>query len=852
MVPLLPGGNGEKETGGSGSGGSAVRLGDVAPPSPLKVALACAKFGWRVVPAHQTEKRPGLKGWPELATVDVDQIGQWWATDFAGRPVCLATGRASNVWVLDVDVKDDGAGTLAALEAEWGALPETFTVETPSGGRHYYFAWPEAGVVRNSVRKLGPGLDTRGDGGQVMAPGTTVKGRQYRVVNPVLPLVQAPGWLLSLVEKTADGVVPAGSGEGSGGPALDEEVQRYLEEGLPAGAHDDTLARVAARLAARGYPEGVTLVTLRAMIEKTDVDPERGGWSDEDLLGKIRSALEKFKPEPLDPVLAEWAAGVLPAEVVAPVPPSPEVVAAAVGTGGHLTSTRGEPPASEKNADRFGNPGVPVESAGVVIKRLFSWRDDAGERRRGLKHWRGEWRVYTGTHWGEVSEDAMRAVMYRFFADATFQVPVEYPDDEDKAQRKRERRAAGGLDPDFDDRDWNPNRARVADVLGALAGLTEEPEETELPSWTDGGSGETGEVTVPCANGLLRVRPGGAELVRHDTAYFCGHALPFAYDPAAGCGRWLQFLEEVFPGDAESRALLQEWFGYVVSGRLDLQKMMIFVGASRSGKSTIAKVLTGLLGAVNVASPMLGSFASNFGLSALIGKPLAVVDDARYSSKMDIQAITEKLLSIVGASPVNVDRKNKTIWSGVLLARLMLLSNELPNFKDSSEAIVNRMLVLYFRESFLGREDTHLVEKLLAELPGILNWALEGLRRLELAGKFTTASEAGELVAELRDSVNPMGTFIAECCVVGAKEECVVSDLTTEYLMWLGKPVDVPVSRSTETAVGKALRAALPRVRKVRRTVENRGRLMVYEGVAVVPAAVRWAQEVAGEAGKEV
>jgi putative DNA primase/helicase len=827
VVSLLPGGTGNAVDDGGGGEKESVKLGDVAPPSPVKVALACVGLGWRVVPAHATEKRPGLNDWPNVATVDVDQVTWWWheSGSFTGRPVCLVTGRESGVWVLDVDVKDDGESALRALVAERGELPETFEVRTPSGGRHLYFSYPADREVKSTARQLGPGLDTRGRGGQVMAPGTTVGGRQYRVVNPVLPLPEAPAWLLDLVEVGEEGAW-SGSGNGGDGAGLDELVERLLEDGLPTGAHDETLARVAAKLATRGVGDHEALTVLRALIAATETGEK--GWSDENLLGKLASARKKFPaPEALDPALVAWATG-----VVEVVPPSAEVLAAEAeaesAAVGKLRSTAGEPPESAANRDNFGNPGVPVEAASAVLKRLFGWTD--GQKRRpGLKHWRSEWRSYTGTHWAAVSEDAMKAVLYRFFADATYQVPVESDD--------------GKLA--FEDRAWNPNRGKVGDVLAALAGLTEEPESTEMPSWL-GASGGSG-VTVPCENGLLRVTGTERRLVSHDVGYFCGYALPFPYNPLAGCPRWLTFLEEVFPGDVSSAELLQEWFGYVISGRLDQHKMMALVGASRSGKSTIAKVLTRLLGTGNVAAPTLSSFTMNFGLSAVIGKPLAVVDDARYSSRMDVQAMTERLLTVVSGGQLDVDRKNKPVWTGVLPCRVMILSNELPNFKDSSDAITNRMLVLHFKESFLGREDLKLVEKLELELGGILNWALEGLARLERRGRFGVAAGAAGITAELKESVNPMGAFLAEHGRVGMDEWCVASDFIAEWALWLGGKVDA-TSRGFETTVGQKLRAAVPSLERKRVTVSGRGRVYCYYGVSLRGSVVAWAEQVTGEA----
>ena len=83
---------------------------------------------------------------------------------------------------------------------------------------------------------------------------------------------------------------------------------------------------------------------------------------------------------------------------------------------------------------------------------------------------------------------------------------------------------------------------------------------------------------------------------------------------------------------------------------------------------------------------------TNFGLSPLIGKPLAIISDARLGDTPS-HTVVERLLSITGEDMLTVDRKFREPWSGKLPARFTILSNELPKFKDSSGAIANRLLI---------------------------------------------------------------------------------------------------------------------------------------------------------------
>jgi putative DNA primase/helicase len=141
-------------------------------------------------------------------------------------------------------------------------------------------------------------------------------------------------------------------------------------------------------------------------------------------------------------------------------------------------------------------------------------------------------------------------------------------------------------------------------------------------------------------------------------------------------------------------------FGYVLSGDTRLQKIFLFVGPKRGGKGTIARVLTGLLGAHHVAAPTLASLATNFGLSPLIGKPLALVSDARLSMKADNKIVVERLLSISGEDSLTIDRKFREPWTGRLSSRFLILTNELPRLTDASGALVSRFIVFVLTKSF--------------------------------------------------------------------------------------------------------------------------------------------------------
>ncbi|NKB83747.1 hypothetical protein HED51_11340 [Ochrobactrum grignonense] len=209
---------------------------------------------------------------------------------------------------------------------------------------------------------------------------------------------------------------------------------------------------------------------------------------------------------------------------------------------------------------------------------------------------------------------------------------------------------------------------------------------------------------LPVKNGLLHLPSG--KLYQPSPAYFCLNAADVKFDPNAPKPKeWLRFLDQVWPGDTQSIEALQDMFGYLLSPDTSQQKVFLIVGPKRSGKGTIARVLTGIMGQDSVAAPTLASLATNFGLAPLIGKSVAMIGDARLSGRADQASIAERLLSISGEDSITVDRKFKPAWTGRLSARFVILTNELPRLADASGALASRFVVLTMEQSFYGRED---------------------------------------------------------------------------------------------------------------------------------------------------
>lgn len=182
------------------------------------------RLGWAVVPLHDVTagqcscskgsscpssgKHPRINAWQVAATSDLETVNDW-LTAWPSLNLGIATGSASGFFVLDVDPDHGGAETLAALVAEHGPMPETAQARTGSGGTHFLFQLPDFAVT-NKAGKFGgerlPGLDIRGDGGQiVVSPSVSAKGRYTWIAAPwKTPIAHAPAWLLERLSRAPE------------------------------------------------------------------------------------------------------------------------------------------------------------------------------------------------------------------------------------------------------------------------------------------------------------------------------------------------------------------------------------------------------------------------------------------------------------------------------------------------------------------------------------------------------------------------------------------------------------------------------------------------------------------------
>jgi putative DNA primase/helicase len=456
------------------------------------------------------------------------------------------------------------------------------------------------------------------------------------------------------------------------------------------------------------------------------------------------------------------------------------------------------------------------------VARLF-----VAESRR-IVYWRGVFHLYTGTRYRVLAEDELVARIARFITDiGWWSRPARMVGDgqwEDGAQAH----------PDHDGlmvvlELVTPKTGEIREILLQLK-IDYLSDTVDSRSWIGSGEHPRADELVACRNGLLHL-PSMA-MHPHTDAFFSLNAVGYDHAPGAPAPeRWQAFLREVFEEDDSAIGTLQELFGYFLLPDTRQQKIGLMVGPKRSGKGTIGRVLTAMLGRENVCGPTLGSLCTNFGLWPLLDKPLAIISDARLSGRADQAVVVERLLSISGEDSITVDRKHLAPWTGTLPTRFLILTNELPRLCDASGALAGRFIVLCLTRSWYGREDLSLTDRLLAELPGILNWSIEGWRRLRARGHFVQPNSSEEARRQLEDLGSPILAFLRERCVVGPVESVEAHEL---FVAWQGYCHDSGrVNPGTIQSFGRDLRAAVPGLRLSQPRLAD-GRVRLYEGVGLL------------------
>ncbi len=290
-------------------------------------------------------------------------------------------------------------------------------------------------------------------------------------------------------------------------------------------------------------------------------------------------------------------------------------------------------------------------------------------------------------------------------------------------------------------------------------------------------------------NGRLDWMSGKLDL--HSPDYFEIVQLPVMYDPKAVCPLFDRYLETTLA--PEIIPLVEEIMGYCLIPDTRFEKAVMAVGAGANGKSVLLDTITAFLGPENVSTVALQDLEENrFRVAELYGKLANIFAD------LDDRALNSSSVfkTLVTGDGITAERKFAQPFSFRPYARLIFSANTLPPSKDRTHAFYRRWLIIPFERTFEGKEaDKELRTKLRNELPGILNRALRGLKRLSSEGKFTEPQAVKAALEEYQRENDTVASFIAEFVVKDANATTAKQSMYGRYRNWCERQGLRPVSQ---------------------------------------------------------
>lgn len=717
----------------------------------LDAALDYDKRGWRVIPLHRVGgtlnfcscnrggkceskgKHPKNNKWQEQSRLSGPDIYATW--DVAENQIPnlgLATGTNSGFWVLDIDPEHDGMATMEALVAEHGKLPDTFVIQTGSGGYHYYWNLPDFTVKNDQSGHAGQGLDVRGEGGQVVAaPSRSDKG-PYVVVQDA-PVADAPAWLLELVRKDEKTAGPIVTAEDLPKPedlteAEWDRLNTYAEKAVAANL-DRLKAMSAAKTPGgvdyRGEPwNHTTFEVACSLIEIANSPWNRYNSAHADLLEHAPRD-EQFDDDVVEKCWSSASSRV--GDKARPVPEDRSAEPDPLLTGPHVRHPGGSAPTT------------PPSSGPRVIDPADFFTD------------KGKLKT------SKVAREVVRLG------------PLGWGRDE--------------MWWSYSDGVWRSTpkivRKRVANLLDYAITMGAAPLVNEYLMFREGLPYLSGEPVPQYMNFKNTMLDWKADkLVEHDPKYLSTIQFPIAWNPDATCPTFDGFLAEVLHEDFIE--LCWEMIGYLMYSGNDFQRSFMFYGGGGNGKGALIRTIEALLGEDNISNEPLDRLNTDrFSTINLFGKIANIAGD--LDGKYQTSTANFKRLTgddLLAAEKKYGDRFNFKNWAVNLFS-----ANKIPGSADTTEGYLRRWTVLHFHKKVTP--NTKLEPKMQTELEGIAVKAVKALRNLMERGDFHIYGKALEASDEFAEAIDQVRKWRTSDAVQEAPEALVsVKDLYKGYTNW--------------------------------------------------------------------
>ena len=685
------------------------------------------------------------------------------------------------------DVDDVNSFIMFMMENGHTLPIDTLTINTGRDGLHYYFLMPEGmETMRNAVRmgktETNPKgfADVRATGGQVVAPGSihpdTGKEYTYGCTSAIAP---CPAWLVELLN--SHNVKEAYTGErgrvvieSDDIYAVDRACQflRTCEAAVEGQAGDHATFAASARCRDLGLSESKTLDLMLEYFNPR-CQPE---WTSGELEQKIANAYRYSQGEQgsANPLGVFQSLGMTAPEATTSIPDAP-ITTVAPATTSHVVGI---------------DPFMITVGCGYTKNHTENSQRFLQENypAKTLVVYKEDFYYFDGKSFVMTTAQDMKTGLTFAMANAT------------------------------------PSDSDINGALNLVKALSNRP----VTPGEYAGRDSTGLILLQ--NGILDITTN--ELLPHTRDYFSTNILPYDYDPSASCPRWDAFLQSTFEGDQERIDFVEEWLGYMMVRDYSYQKIAMFIGVQRSGKTTISNVAKLLVGSTNYAGIGLETFANDGTMESTLDKTVLWVNDAGSISGPNRSRIVDQLKTISGNGDISCGRKYKSAFSGRVPGRISITCNNVLAFNDDSGALAGRFVICPFNKSFFGVEDPTLERDLANELPGIANRCINALRRLRARGRFQEPAIAASERESITYRYSPVLAFINDECVTSDEQRVHGDQLYARYKMWCMRSGSKAIPQRTFV---DAVRSAT-RGKTEKKVVSINGiKLQGFSGLGLVP-----------------
>lgn len=267
------------------------------------------------------------------------------------------------------------------------------------------------------------------------------------------------------------------------------------------------------------------------------------------------------------------------------------------------------------------------------------------------------------------------------------------------------------------------------------------------------------------------------ERLAHSPKFYLTSKLPFKYEPDSRSQVWDDFLVQTAP---ECTDFLQEFAGYCLTTSTEYELAIWLYGPPGGGKSTFIAGLQAMLGMKCCILGLNDIEQSQFGLTGLPGKTLAVATEqpAYFSKSIPI------INALVSGEPINVQRKYKDQVTIIPRAKLLWAMNELPRIDERGAGLFRRVKIVHFPGIPIEQRNPRVKEEVKLSGMAIVNWALTGLDRLLARGHFVVPASVDEATENYRLLNDVTQTFVSECCILGAELKISSGDFYLKYRSW--------------------------------------------------------------------